>query len=53
MNKYKLHVYNYDAIEDIDYSAFDLVITNPPYNKTNNTGDNFYKEFIKEFSVTN
>ena len=32
MNKYKLHIYNYDAIEDIDYSGFDLVITNPPYN---------------------
>ena len=29
MNKYKLHVYNYDAIEDIDYTNFDLIITNP------------------------
>ena len=53
MNKYKLQIYNYNAIEDIDYANFDLVITNPPYNKTNNTGDNFYNEFIKEFSVTN
>ena len=30
----------------IDYSKYDLIITNPPYNNTNNTGSNFYKKFI-------
>ena len=48
-----MNVWNENALENIDYAPFDLVITNPPYNKTNNTGDNFYNEFIEEFSVTN
>ena len=39
-----MNVWNENALENIDYTPFDLVITNPPYNKTNNTADNFYKE---------
>ena len=33
MNKYKMNVWNEDALAGIDYSDFDLVITNPPYSK--------------------
>ena len=27
-----MNVWNENALENIDYSGFDLVITNPPYN---------------------
>ena len=32
LNKYKMNIWNENAINGIDYSDFDLVITNPPYN---------------------
>ena len=32
-NQYKMNVWNEDAVNGIDYSDFDLVITNPPYTR--------------------
>ena len=36
LNKYVMNVWNEDALSGIDYSDFDLVITNPPYSKERN-----------------
>lgn len=52
LNKYTMNIWNENAVNGIDYSDFDLVITNPPYNNTNNRGSNFYKKFIEAFGVT-
>ena len=52
LNKYKMNIWNENAISGIDYSDFDLVITNPPYNATTNRGSNYYKAFIEQFSTT-
>lgn len=47
-----MNIWNENALTGIDYSDFDLVITNPPYNNTNNRGSNFYKKFIEVFNTT-
>lgn len=47
-----MNIWNENAISGIDYSDFDLVITNPPYNATTNRGSNYYKSFIEQFSTT-
>ena len=48
-----MNVWNENALENIDYSGFDLVITNPPYNEEKKQGltnsKAIYESFINKF----